>query len=348
MRPSWSPRSGRSRCTAASARSSPASRSTRRSSRRTSRRSGSARQNLAKQIENVTMFGIPAVVAINSFPTDTPAEVEAIREVALAAGARDAVVATHFVDGGAGAAALAEAVWAATEDGSRRVRAALPGRDAAGREDRDDRDPGLRRRRRRVPARGRGSRWRSSRTLGYGHAADLHGQDAVLAQPRRGAQGPPDRVHGPDPRGPPVGRGRVRHAAVRRDADDARAAVASRAARRSTSTPTGTSSGCSEPAPRGARSSGRGGRREREAERDDDPDHDAQDARAPRRAIDRAERLLGMGVVVMAVVVAMVVEWRDARRHPRGPVRRRRAGLSSSSGRTSAVILADDPRRVEP
>jgi formyltetrahydrofolate synthetase len=75
-------------------------------------------QNLAKQIENVTMFGIPAVVAINSFPTDTPAEVEAIREVALAAGARDAVVATHFVDGGRGATALAEAVWAATQDGS--------------------------------------------------------------------------------------------------------------------------------------------------------------------------------------------------------------------------------------
>jgi Formyltetrahydrofolate synthetase len=73
--------------------------------------------NLAKQIENVTVFGVPAVVAINSFPTDTPAEVAAIREVALAAGARDAVVATHFVDGGKGAAALAEAVWAATESG---------------------------------------------------------------------------------------------------------------------------------------------------------------------------------------------------------------------------------------
>ena len=75
-------------------------------------------QNLAKQIENVTMFGIPAVVAINSFPTDTDGEVAAIREVALAAGARDAVVATHFVDGGAGAAALAEAVWAAASDGT--------------------------------------------------------------------------------------------------------------------------------------------------------------------------------------------------------------------------------------
>ncbi len=72
--------------------------------------------NLAKQIENVTMFGVTAVVAINSFPTDTPAEVEAIREVALAAGARDAVVATHFADGGPGAAALAEAVWAAAEE----------------------------------------------------------------------------------------------------------------------------------------------------------------------------------------------------------------------------------------
>ena len=35
---------------------------------------------------------MPVVVAINAFPTDTPAEVEAIREVALAAGARDAVV----------------------------------------------------------------------------------------------------------------------------------------------------------------------------------------------------------------------------------------------------------------
>jgi formate--tetrahydrofolate ligase len=83
-------------------------------------------QNLAKQIENVTMFGIPAIVAINSFPTDTPAEVEAIREVALAAGARDAVVATHFVDGGAGAAALAEAVWAATHDGSAQFKLLYP------------------------------------------------------------------------------------------------------------------------------------------------------------------------------------------------------------------------------
>ncbi len=87
-------------------------------------RAGAA--NLAKQIENVRMFGIPAIVAINSFPTDTAAEVEAIREVALEAGARDAVVASHFVDGGAGAAALAEAVWAATQEGGAKFELLYP------------------------------------------------------------------------------------------------------------------------------------------------------------------------------------------------------------------------------
>jgi len=82
--------------------------------------------NLAAHIRIVRRYGIPAVVAINAFPTDTPAEVEAIREVALAAGARDAVVATHFVNGGDGAAGLAEAVWAATEDPSRSFRLLYP------------------------------------------------------------------------------------------------------------------------------------------------------------------------------------------------------------------------------
>ena len=74
-------------------------------------------QNLVKQIENVLAFGIPVVVAVNAFPTDTAAEHEAIRAVALAAGARAAVVTTHFTDGGAGAATLAEAVWAAATSG---------------------------------------------------------------------------------------------------------------------------------------------------------------------------------------------------------------------------------------
>jgi formate--tetrahydrofolate ligase len=79
-------------------------------------RRGSA--NLAAQIENVRVFNVPVVVAINHFPTDTEAEVAAIREVALAAGAREVVVSRHFADGGAGAEDLARAVWSAAEVGA--------------------------------------------------------------------------------------------------------------------------------------------------------------------------------------------------------------------------------------
>ena len=75
-------------------------------------------QNLAKQIENILVFHVPVVVAINAFPTDTPAEVAAIQQVAIAAGARSAVVTTHFVDGGRGAEALAHAAWDAAEEGA--------------------------------------------------------------------------------------------------------------------------------------------------------------------------------------------------------------------------------------
>jgi formate--tetrahydrofolate ligase len=74
--------------------------------------------NLAKQIQNILAFGVPCVVAINAFPADRPSEVAAVREVALAAGARDAVVSTHFRDGGQGAEALARAVWAVAQEGA--------------------------------------------------------------------------------------------------------------------------------------------------------------------------------------------------------------------------------------
>jgi formate--tetrahydrofolate ligase len=73
--------------------------------------------NLRKQIENVRLHGIPAVVAINAFPTDHPSEHDAIREAAAAAGARSAVC-THFADGGRGAAELAEAVAEAADEPS--------------------------------------------------------------------------------------------------------------------------------------------------------------------------------------------------------------------------------------
>jgi formate--tetrahydrofolate ligase len=83
-------------------------------------------QNMAKQIENVRRFGVPVIVAINAFPSDTPAETAAVAEAALAAGARDAVLATHFSAGGAGAEALAEAVWEAATDGAPEFRMLYP------------------------------------------------------------------------------------------------------------------------------------------------------------------------------------------------------------------------------
>ena len=75
-------------------------------------------QNLAKQIENVLLYNVPVVVAINAFPTDTPAEVEAVRQVAIAAGAKGAEVANNWALGGDGATDLAAAVWAAAEEGA--------------------------------------------------------------------------------------------------------------------------------------------------------------------------------------------------------------------------------------
>ena len=71
--------------------------------------------NLQVHIKNARRFGIPVVVAVNSFATDTPAEVELIRQAALEAGAEDAAVSRHWMDGGAGAVALAEAVVKAAE-----------------------------------------------------------------------------------------------------------------------------------------------------------------------------------------------------------------------------------------
>ena len=75
-------------------------------------------ENLAAQVELVRAYGVPVVVAMNSFPTDTPAEYDVIREVALASGASDAVITTNWAEGGQGAEALAAAVWdAAAGDG---------------------------------------------------------------------------------------------------------------------------------------------------------------------------------------------------------------------------------------
>ncbi|MCL4301604.1 MAG: formate--tetrahydrofolate ligase [Anaerolineae bacterium] len=72
-------------------------------------------ENLAAHVENVQKFGIPAVVAINRFPTDTDNEVALLKKLAVQAGAEQAVLSEHWAKGGPGAVELAEAVVAACE-----------------------------------------------------------------------------------------------------------------------------------------------------------------------------------------------------------------------------------------
>ncbi|MBE0417511.1 MAG: formate--tetrahydrofolate ligase [Coriobacteriia bacterium] len=71
--------------------------------------------NLDKHVENMKKFGIPVVVVVNTFPTDTEAEHAFVKERALAAGADFAVSHRMHAEGGAGGVELAEAVVAACE-----------------------------------------------------------------------------------------------------------------------------------------------------------------------------------------------------------------------------------------
>ena len=70
--------------------------------------------NLTRHIENTRSFGVPVVVAINHFTTDTEAEIAAVREAARAQGV-EAVLCRHWAEGGAGAEDLARAVMMLTD-----------------------------------------------------------------------------------------------------------------------------------------------------------------------------------------------------------------------------------------
>lgn len=67
-------------------------------------------ENLVKQIENARLFGVPVVVAINVFSTDTDREIETVRKIALENGAFAAAVSEVWAKGGEGGRELAEAV----------------------------------------------------------------------------------------------------------------------------------------------------------------------------------------------------------------------------------------------
>jgi len=72
--------------------------------------------NLIHHINAVGSFGVPVVVAINQFGSDSPEELEEVRRIAMDAGATAAVECSGFAQGGDGATALADAVANAVVD----------------------------------------------------------------------------------------------------------------------------------------------------------------------------------------------------------------------------------------
>ena len=77
--------------------------------------------NLGRHLRNLAQFGVPAVVGINRFLTDTEEELALIRSYCADFGV-DAYVNTHWADGGAGAEAIAHKVVALAESGAAQFR----------------------------------------------------------------------------------------------------------------------------------------------------------------------------------------------------------------------------------
>jgi formate--tetrahydrofolate ligase len=81
--------------------------------------------NLLRHVENLRKFGLPVLVAINRFLTDTPAELAAIEAQCAVAGAK-AYLCEHWAKGGAGAEELAKAVVATLDEGESAFRPLYP------------------------------------------------------------------------------------------------------------------------------------------------------------------------------------------------------------------------------
>ncbi len=75
-------------------------------------------ENLKNALRIVGMYGLPAVVAINRFPTDTEEELAVVKEVAIQAGAVGVEEAKGFAEGGNGMTDLAQAVVHAADQPS--------------------------------------------------------------------------------------------------------------------------------------------------------------------------------------------------------------------------------------
>ena len=82
-------------------------------------------ENLKRHIENMRKFGLPPVVAINQFITDTDAEIDAVREAAESVGAK-AFLCSHWANGGAGIEELARYVAELADSGQANFKPLYP------------------------------------------------------------------------------------------------------------------------------------------------------------------------------------------------------------------------------
>ncbi len=163
--------------------------------------------NLARHIENMKKFGVPVVVAINHFITDTEAEIEAIKKVAAEHGA-EAILCTHWADGSAGPRSWRAKSSSCARSGKAdfkplypdemplwdKVRTIATSLYGAGR---STADKTVR------------QRFKDLQSRGLRQVPGLHGQDAVLVLDRPEPQGRADGPFGDGARGAAVGRRRV-------------------------------------------------------------------------------------------------------------------------------------------
>ena len=173
--------------------------------------------NLRAALAVVQAFGLPCVVAVNRFPNDSAAEIDAALRLA-------AELPVRGRRGQRGVRAWRRGSGGARRSGRRgraghaaRARLPLSARRADRRQDRGDRDPGLRRRRRRLSLLQHAPRPRPSTLRSH-----LHGEDAPLALARPDPDRRPHRLHAARARAAPVHRRRLDRRNLRRHADDAR------------------------------------------------------------------------------------------------------------------------------
>ncbi|MSR06121.1 MAG: formate--tetrahydrofolate ligase [Gemmatimonadetes bacterium] len=178
--------------------------------------------HLEHHVKNVQQFGVPVVVALNRFLTDTPAELELVHDHAAKLGVQ-VVLSDMWARGGAGGEELAREVLAllAGKTAAYRPLYRVVGSDQA--EDRDDRQEGVRGRRRGLFA-GRRTGDRLPRVHRAGEHAGVHGQDPILADGRSRAAGAPDRIPRNHQRAIRFGGRRLRGGQDGRHHDDARPA----------------------------------------------------------------------------------------------------------------------------